>query len=58
MLALVCRAGETDGASLHVTIDNNGFWTELNAENWLGGELEDWMNAVNPDAAGAEISVD
>ena len=58
MLALVCRAGETDGASLHVIIDNNGFWTELNAENWLGGELEDWMNAVNPDAAGAEMSVD
>ena len=58
MLALVCRAGETDGASLHVTIDNNGFWTELNAENWAGGEFEDWMNAVNPDAAGAEISVD
>lgn len=58
MLALVCRAGETDGAALHVIIDNNGFWTELNAENWLGGELEDWMNAVNPDAAGAEISVD
>ena len=58
MLALVCRAGETDGASLHVTIDNNGFWTELNAENWAGGELEDWMNAVNPDAAGAEISAD
>ena len=28
MLALVCRAGETDGASLHVIIDNNGFWTE------------------------------
>ena len=58
MLALVCRAGETDGASLHVTIDNNGFWTELNAENWPGGEFEGWMNAVNPDAAGAEISAD
>ena len=58
MLALVCRAGETDGASLHVIIDNNGFWTELNAENWAGGEFEGWMNAVNPDAAGAEISVD
>lgn len=58
MLALVCRAGETDGASLHVTIDNNGFWIELNAENWLGGEFEGWMNAVNPDAAGAEMSVD